>query len=185
MEETIDMSLRWRERRRRVVTQVISLLEYWFRRYANNRIPSSMGTSERERVREEIMGRILGSETSRNITRMSPQAFINLCNILEKDGGLRPTRLVSVEEQVAKTLYILAHHAKNREIQFWFLRSRETTSCHFHRVLKSIIELEEKMLVQPDGSQIPSEILGSSRYYPYFKVKTHSKINYIFNSCII
>ncbi|GLT30251.1 hypothetical protein SLA2020_050630 [Shorea laevis] len=70
---------------------------------------------------------------------MSPRAFLQFCDILEREGGLQPTRRATIEEQVAKTLYILAKNAKNRSIQFWFRRSGETTSRHFHSVLRAII----------------------------------------------
>ena len=106
-----------------------------------------------------------------HIVRMNPPAFINLCRMLESEGGLKPTKHASVEEQVAKTLYILSCHAKNREVQFWFRRSGETTSRHFHNVLKAILELEDKFIKQPDGSTIPTGILNNDKYYPYFKVQ--------------
>ncbi|XP_039686890.1 uncharacterized protein [Medicago truncatula] len=126
-------------------------------------------SSQRERVREEVMYRLKNSETSRNIIRMGPQTFLKLCDMLEREGGLQPTRWSSVEEQVAKSLYILTHNAKNREVNFWFRRSGETISRHLHQVLKAILELEEKFIVQPDGSTIPLEISSSTRFYPYFK----------------
>jgi hypothetical protein len=100
---------------------------------------------------------------------MSPKAFLDLCSILQQEGGLLPTQRVTVEEQVAKTLYLLTHNVRNREIQFWFRRSGEATSRHFHRVLRSIIEIGRTYLKQPDGSRIPVEILGNNRFYPYFK----------------
>ncbi|GLT99855.1 hypothetical protein SLE2022_172670 [Rubroshorea leprosula] len=100
---------------------------------------------------------------------MGPRAFLQFCDILEREGGLQPTRRATIEDQVAKTLYILAKNAKNRSIQFWFQRFGETTSRHFHCVLRAIIAVEEKFIKQPDGSQIPVEIMSSSRFYPYFK----------------
>ncbi|GLT84750.1 hypothetical protein SLE2022_029650 [Rubroshorea leprosula] len=100
---------------------------------------------------------------------MSPRAFLQFCDILEREGGLQLTRRATIEEQVAKTLYILAKNAKNRSIQFWFRRSGETTSQHFHSVLRAIIAIEEKFIKQSDGSQIPVEIMSSSRFYLYFK----------------
>ncbi|GLT51980.1 hypothetical protein SLA2020_253480 [Shorea laevis] len=100
---------------------------------------------------------------------MGPRAFLQFCDIREREGGLQPTRRATIEEQVAKTLYILVKNAKNRSIQFWFRRFGETTSRHFHSVLRAIIAVEEKFIKQPDGSQIPVEIMSSSRFYPYFK----------------
>ncbi|XP_058740988.1 uncharacterized protein LOC131613326 [Vicia villosa] len=100
---------------------------------------------------------------------MGPQTFMTLCDILQREGGLKATRWSSVEEQVAKSIYILTHNAKNREVNFWFLRSGETISRHLHQVLRAILELEDKFLVQPDGSTVPHEISSSYRFYLYFK----------------
>ncbi|KAK2424278.1 putative nuclease HARBI1 [Trifolium repens] len=160
---------RWFDLRRRAIAQLMCAIVYCYIRISRKRKISYSMSSERERVREEVMSRISNCKTSRNIVRMSPQTFLKLCDMLEREGGLRATRWSSVEEQVAKTLYILTHNAKNREVNFWFRRSGETISRHLHQVLKAIIELEEKFIVQPDGSTVPLEISSSTRFYPYFK----------------
>ncbi|XP_028768055.1 uncharacterized protein LOC114725688 [Neltuma alba] len=100
---------------------------------------------------------------------MTPNAFLTLCALLERDGGLKPTRWATVEEQVAKTLYILGHKAKNRVVNFFFRRSGETISRHLHNVLRAIIEVGDKFIVQPDGITIPPEIHTNDRFYPFFK----------------
>ncbi|CAJ2674093.1 unnamed protein product [Trifolium pratense] len=160
---------RWFDLRRRAVAQLMCAIVYCYVRMSRKRKLSYSMSSERERVREEIMYRISNCETSRNLLRMSPQTFLRLCDMLEREGGLQATRWSSVEEQVAKTIYILTHNVKNREVKFWFRRSGETISRHFHQVLKAILELEEKFIVQPDGSTVPLEISSCSRFYPYFK----------------
>lgn len=162
---------RWSELHRRAITQIICFLAYCLvlRKSRKRKISYSM-SSERKKVREEIMVRISNSETSRNILRMGPQTFLTLCDMLEREGGLQPTRWSSVEEQVAKSIYILTHNAKNREVNFWFRRSGETISRHLHQVLRALLNLEAKFLVQPDGSTIFHEIYENGRFYPYFKV---------------
>ncbi|XP_039129079.1 putative nuclease HARBI1 [Dioscorea cayenensis subsp. rotundata] len=124
---------------------------------------------EGDRARDELMSYLLSSDLCHSMIRMSSSAFLGLCDMLVRDGGLRATLHVSVEEQVAKTLYVLGHNVTHRELSFFFRRSRETTFRHFHNVLQAIIELEDKYLTQPDGSQIPSEIFNSNRFHPYFK----------------
>lgn len=64
---------------------------------------------------------------------------------------------------------MLGHNVTVCELSVFFRRSGETISRHFHNVLNAIIELEDKFLIQPDGSQVPSEIVTNARYYPYFK----------------
>ncbi|KAM3248278.1 hypothetical protein P3L10_010046 [Capsicum annuum] len=66
---------------------------------------------------------------------MTPLSFTGLCEILVRDGGLRLTLQVTVEEQVAKVLYLLAHNVTNHELSFIFQRSGELVSRHFHVVL--------------------------------------------------
>ncbi|XP_059627332.1 protein ALP1-like [Cornus florida] len=164
----------WEQRRRLAATQVICLVVYWLlrkkfqRRNYVNRL-TGQSTFEREMVRNELMNQLRTNQRCRDITRMGPEAFQNLCEILKRDAGLKATKNASVEEQVAKFLHILSHNVRNRTIQFFFRRSGETTSHHFHSVLRSIISLEEKFLRQPNGLQIPPKILSNSRFYPYFK----------------
>ncbi|KAH6786904.1 hypothetical protein C2S52_006456 [Perilla frutescens var. hirtella] len=55
-----------------------------------------------------------------------------------------------VDEQVAITLHILAHHQKQRTIKINFGRSRETISRHFRLVINGIITLQDKLLKKPD-----------------------------------
>lgn len=130
----------------------------------------------RERVRNEIMKQIVGTNRCRDIIRMGPRAFLNLCTLLRDQGGLTPTRHASIEEQVAKFLYIVGHNVRNRVMSFFFRRSGETISRHFHRVLDALINLEEIFLKQPDGTQVPPEILNNHRFYPYFKVSINLHI---------
>ena len=44
---------------------------------------------------------------------------------------------------------ILAHHQKNCNIKFEFMRSGETVSRHFHAVLNAVLRLHSQFLVNP------------------------------------
>ena len=110
---------------------------------------------------------------------MGPQAFQDLCDILRRDGDLQDTQRATVEEQVTKFLHTLSHNVKTHTISFFFYYSSETISHHFHNVLRSIIMLKDQFLRQPDETQVPIEILQSSKSNPYFKVNM-SCIYYIF-----
>ena len=78
--------------------------------------------------------------------RLNTIAFTNLCTMLETRGGLRASRYLQIDEQVAMFLHILAHHVKNRVIKFQFIRSGETVSKYFHNVLHSVIRLHGELL---------------------------------------
>ncbi|XP_059669372.1 uncharacterized protein LOC132314535 [Cornus florida] len=54
-------------------------------------------------------------------------------------------------------------------MSFFFCRSGETISRHFHSVLKAVISLEGQFLKQPSGLDVPPEILNNDRFHPYFK----------------
>ena len=119
-----------------------------------------------------------------DVIRMGPQTLQGLCDILWRNGDLQDTQRVTVEEQVAKFLHILSHNVKNRTISFFVCRFGETISCHFRNVLRLIIMLEDQFLQQPDGTQVPLEILQSSRFNPYFKVNI-SRLYFIFDSILV
>ncbi|XP_057775185.1 uncharacterized protein LOC130994170 [Salvia miltiorrhiza] len=70
-------------------------------------------------------------------------------------GSLDDGRYVSLEEQVAMFLSILAHHKKNRIVYFDFWRSGQTISHYVHIVLKTILKIHVLLLVKPQP--VPEE----------------------------
>ncbi|XVF53722.1 hypothetical protein PTKIN_Ptkin05aG0121500 [Pterospermum kingtungense] len=135
-----------------------------------NRLPSNLD-SQRDIVRQQFMARLIGNEIAcRNILRMSPYAFALLCQKLRGTGILKDYRRATVEEQVVKFLHVLGQNFHTRALGFYFQRSGETVSRHFHNVLRAVISLEGELLKQPTGSEVPLEIQNSQRFYPYFKV---------------
>nr|KAJ0200918.1 hypothetical protein LSAT_V11C600330080 [Lactuca sativa] len=77
--------------------------------------------------------------------RMDRNTFAVLCDLLQTRGGLLYDGLVTIEEQVATFLNILAHH-KKKQI---FYRSGETVSWYFHHVLDALMHLQEILFVRP------------------------------------
>ena len=130
------------------------------------------------------MHQLRTSEKCYDVIHIGPQAFPDLCDILQRNGDLQDTQRAIVEEQVAKFLHILSHNVKNCTISFFFCRFGETINLHFHNVLISIIMLKDQFLRQPDGTQVPIEILQSSKSNPYFKVNM-SCIYYLFDSSLV
>ncbi|KAK2977936.1 hypothetical protein RJ640_016613 [Escallonia rubra] len=74
---------------------------------------------------------------------MGPNAFGRLVRILRETGRLTDKAYSCVEEQAAKSLYILAHNERNRSIRFFFHWSTETTSRHFHKFFRAIISFKD------------------------------------------
>ncbi|XP_074557060.1 protein ANTAGONIST OF LIKE HETEROCHROMATIN PROTEIN 1-like [Curcuma longa] len=81
--------------------------------------------------------------------RMNRSSFIKLCCMLENEGGLKGTRYMEVDEQVAISLHLIAHHVKNRTIQFRFKRSGETISRQFSLFLNVVIRLQNVLFENP------------------------------------
>ncbi|MFQ6640394.1 hypothetical protein Gotur_016726 [Gossypium turneri] len=57
--------------------------------------------------------------------------------------GLKSSRNMLVDEQVAMFLHIISHHLKNRVIKHHFSRSGKTVSRLFHNVLNAVIPLQD------------------------------------------
>ncbi|XP_061345239.1 protein ALP1-like [Gastrolobium bilobum] len=81
---------------------------------------------------------------------MDRRSFIRLCELLKVVGGLEPTKHMSVEELVAIFLHILAHDVKNRIIKRQFLRSGETISRQFAKVLQAVLRCHTVLLKRPE-----------------------------------
>nr|XP_043615701.1 uncharacterized protein LOC122587587 [Erigeron canadensis] len=87
--------------------------------------------------------------TSVDTIRMTRLAFSKLCNLLEQKGGLRSSKHMLVDEQVAMFLHTLAHNEKNRIIINRFQRSGETISCYFKLVLDAVCRLHKEFYKTP------------------------------------
>jgi hypothetical protein len=127
---------------------------------------------ERKEIRDKLMKRLWDDQESRSVLRMGLEAFQRLYSILRGTGRLKDNNYSCVEEQVAKFLHVLSHNVRNRTIRFIFGRSIGTVCNHFHRVLRALISLEDRFLVQPtEETPIPNEILTrEGRFYPYFEI---------------
>ncbi|XP_057779711.1 uncharacterized protein LOC130998297 [Salvia miltiorrhiza] len=121
-----------RKRKRRVLVEPYGMI---------HRIPDQV----------KRLNRLIGlSETDCVINlRMDRNTFGHLCQLLRDLGGLRNGRFVTVEEQVAMFLSVLAHHKKNRVVKFDFWRSGQTISHYVHVVLRAILSLHVILLVKP------------------------------------
>ncbi|RYR02112.1 hypothetical protein Ahy_B06g080940 [Arachis hypogaea] len=104
----------------------------------------SLGGRMNSRIRREALERIVGEGDMNCIweLRMNTNTFANLCELLQVHGGLTEDGHVSLPEQVATFLIILAHHKKNRSLQVRFCRFSETVSKYFNKVLKSVIRIQ-------------------------------------------
>ncbi|CAI9267899.1 unnamed protein product [Lactuca saligna] len=89
--------------------------------------------------------------------RMNRNAFTILCDMLEQKGGgggLKNSKNMLVDEQVAMFLHVLVQNEKNRIIVKRFKRSGETVRRYFKVVLDAVcrlhIEFYKKTVPIPD-----------------------------------
>ncbi|KAF2302174.1 hypothetical protein GH714_033409 [Hevea brasiliensis] len=135
--------------------------------------PLSSINAERDALRHKLMRELTANEViCRDILRMGPVAFIEFCGKLRATGLLKDFRRATMEEQVAKFLQILGQNFRNRALGFFFHRSGETISRHFHNALRAVVALKAEFLNQPTGADVPPQILNNNRFYPYFKLRT-------------
>ncbi|XP_022635987.1 protein ALP1-like [Vigna radiata var. radiata] len=148
-----------------IVAHALRILEmYW-----SDSSSVSISLPERDRRREKLMSYLGHTNWCRDIIRMDPETFINLCERLRSTGLVKDNIRSTVEQQVAQFLHIIGHNVKNRSVAFFFHRSGSTVSRHFHNVLDSVISLESEFLIQPSGNEVQPYILNNNRFYPYFK----------------
>ena len=146
------------------ILMAISYSTLWW--YENNSLKQQ--PIVREGFRRDVLDSLINQDdqTCVDQLRMDIRSFRLLCVLLRNDGRLKEDGLVSVEEQVAMFLHILAHHSKNRVIRFMFKRSGETVSRYFNLVLNAILRLQETLLRAPDP--VPEDCLDER--WKWFKV---------------
>ncbi|KAL0420765.1 UNVERIFIED_CONTAM: hypothetical protein Slati_3099400 [Sesamum latifolium] len=64
--------------------------------------------------------------------RMDHNAFGHLCYLLAHSGGISNTKFITMLEQMAMFLSVIAHHKKNWVVKHDFILSGRTVSKHFH-----------------------------------------------------
>ena len=98
--------------------------------------------------------------------RMDRNTFGRLCHILRDRVGLIDQKRVTVEEQVAMFLCVLAHHKKAPIVGYNFMRSSQTVSRYIHIVLRGVLTLHNLFLVKP----VSIDDVCSDRRWSWFKV---------------
>jgi len=103
---------------------------------------------QKECHKQKLMEYLVHIKCSRDIIRIGPKAFIQLCQRIRQSELVKDTYRSTMEKQVAKFLHIIGHN-----------------------VLIAILRLEGDFLNQPGGSVVQVQILNSNQFYPYFKVR--------------
>lgn len=150
----------------------MSAVGYFFVKFIMRDEYERRGVDDRTLVRNMTRMDVLDSiirESDNNCIwelRMSRNAFARLCELLIVRGGLTGDGRVTVEEQVAIFVNILAHHTKNRTIRVRFKRSGETISRYCHHVLHAVVRLHDVLLAKPEP--VPQDC--TDERWKWFKV---------------
>ncbi|KAJ9552182.1 hypothetical protein OSB04_016227, partial [Centaurea solstitialis] len=100
--------------------------------------------------RENMMRMVYESDVTSIVNiRMNIDAFSTLCDMLENRGGLKNSKNMLVDEQVAMFLHTLAHNAKNRVLVNRLHQSGETISRYFKLVLHAVCRLHKEFYKSP------------------------------------
>ncbi|XP_052481340.1 uncharacterized protein LOC128035544 [Gossypium raimondii] len=86
--------------------------------------------------------------------------------MLQTLEGLKSSRNMLVDEQVAMFLHIISHHLKNRVIKHHFNRSGETVSRSFYSILNDVICLQDVLFKKAE----PITANSSDTRWKWFKV---------------
>ena len=90
----------------------------------------------------EFMMEMFDSEVQcMNTFRMEKHVFVTLCEELQNNYGLRPSKNMTVLEKVGIFLHIIAGDNSNRDTCNRFQRSGDTVSRSFHQVLDALVEI--------------------------------------------
>jgi hypothetical protein len=95
-----------------------------------------------------------------NMFRLTRASFFHFCDLIRKRGLLEDSIHMYVGQQVAIFLHTIWHNVKNMLIVTNFVRSGETVSRYFNKLLHAIREQCNKF-IRPPSSSTPAKILGN------------------------
>ncbi|XP_066324536.1 uncharacterized protein [Miscanthus floridulus] len=163
------------EARRRAAAAVVVAVAAWFFMWFRRRVEDSRSVTygplaERDMQRMNNLRYIYDSDDVHcvNLLRTRRAPFFQLCDLFHSRELVTDSMHASVEEQVAMFLHVVGNNERFRVVDLTFRRSAETISRFFQKVLYVVGELRNELIVPPATNGHP-RILGSKRWYPYFK----------------
>ncbi|XP_066323397.1 protein ALP1-like [Miscanthus floridulus] len=163
------------EARRRAAAAVVVTVAAWFFMWFRRRVEDSRSVTysplaERDIQRMNNLRYIYESDDVHcvNLLRMRRAHFFQLCDLFRSRELVTDSIHASIEEQVAMFLHVVGHNERFRVVDLTFRRSAETISRFFQKVLYAVGELRNELIVPP-ATNVHPRILGSRRWYPYFK----------------
>ncbi|XP_004964755.1 protein ALP1-like isoform X1 [Setaria italica] len=163
-DETMELILHCRKRNREFVQMMLTLGMYYesYIHKAPRRVASVTGI--------EWVTETLSNPTScYNMFRMSCPLFNQLHDLLVDSYGLRATRDMSTVEALGMFLWILGAPQSLRQVEDRFVRSLETISRTFDKVLGTVLKLAVHNIrpQDPEFKTVHKRLLNP-RFAPYF-----------------
>ncbi|KAF8400221.1 hypothetical protein HHK36_013518 [Tetracentron sinense] len=124
-----------------------------------------------DEVRHAFIHRLLlyDNRNTHNQLRLYQSTFFKLVEVL-KNKGLRSTKNVDVEEQVAMFLYVIGHNVRLRVVAFYFSHSVSTVHRHFISVLRAIQRITGDYMKQPGSNDtLLQQSVTQRSFSHYFK----------------
>ncbi|XP_072147247.1 uncharacterized protein [Setaria viridis] len=163
-DETMELILHCRKRNREFVQMMLTLGMYYesYIHKAPRRVATVTGI--------EWVNETLSNTTScYNMFRMSCPLFHQLHDLLVDSYGLRGTRDMSTVEALGMFLWILGAPQSLRQVEDRFVRSLETISRTFDKVLGTVLKLAVDNIrpLDPQFKTVHKRLLNP-RFAPYF-----------------
>nr|XP_034591814.1 protein ALP1-like [Setaria viridis] len=154
-----------RRKRTRDIIQAAILMGTYCEKYmdkAPRRVPTVPGI--------DWVHKTLSNRTScYNMFRMSSLMFHQLHDLLVEMYGLSPTRGVSTMEALGMFLWVIGAPQSLRQVEDRFVRSLETISRTFDKVLTSVLRLAVDIIKPKDPEfKTVHQRLRNPRFSPYF-----------------
>lgn len=143
------------------------ILKYYKNNFCKNPMNNVWGNGWKI-IREQIYSNEISCRT---LIRMSSEAFIRLCEVLEKKYGLQESLNIKVDESVAIFLVLCGQNDTQHDIGLRFGHAQETIGRKFHHVLGAMVKLAVDYLRPRTASEfeaISNSLQGDKRYWPYF-----------------
>jgi len=115
---------------------------------------------------------------------METQIFKATCKYLRREGLLRDTRGVTVEEQLGMFMYMISHNASNDKMKKAFQHGGETVHKHIRPVFNIIPTLTYRFMKLPTSNQTHPKIATDPRFWTFFQVR-HNTRPYCFSNILL
>lgn len=145
---------------------VINLLPAFLASRKRARIPSRNSALTGASYYQELIS-TLNPNRFLEVARMRKPTFLALLSKLN-NNNLESTESICAGQRLMIFIYLASGHS-NRNAQERWQHSGDTISKIMHQVANQMLILQQEYVVMNEEPSIPSKIINSPKYYPYFQ----------------